>query len=69
MSLGVAESTQHRWLAQYGGMKSSDAKRMKERELQDARLKELVADQALDIDMLKEIAEGTSDPGPQAQRP
>ena len=42
---------------------------MKERELQDARLKELVADQALDIDMLKEIAEGTSDPGPQAQRP
>ena len=56
--LQVAESTWHRWLAQYGGMKASDAKRLKELEGENARLKKLVANQALDIDMLKELAEG-----------
>ncbi len=56
--LQVAESTWHRWLAQYGGMKASDAKRLKELEAQNARLKKLVANQALDIDMLRELAEG-----------
>jgi putative transposase len=53
--LEVAESTWHRWIAQYGGMKASDAKRLKELEAENARLKKLVANQALDIDMLKEI--------------
>ena len=56
--LEVAESTWHRWLAQYGGMKASDAKRLKELEAENARLKKLVANQALDIDMLKELAAG-----------
>ena len=56
--LEIAESTWHRWLAQYGGMKASDAKRLKELEGENVRLKKLVANQALDIDMLKEIAEG-----------
>ena len=56
--LEVAESTWHRWLAQYGGMKASDAKRLKELEAENARLKKLVANQALDIDMLKEISAG-----------
>lgn len=56
--LQVAESTWHRWLSQYGGMKASDAKRLKEIEAENARLKKLVANQALDIDMLKELAEG-----------
>ena len=59
--LQIAESTWHRWLAQYGGMKASDAKRLKELEAENARLKKLVANQALDIDMLKELE--TSDPG------
>ncbi len=56
--LEVAESTWHRWVAQYGGMKANDAKRLKELESENARLKKLVANQALDIDMLKELAEG-----------
>lgn len=56
--LEIAESTWHRWVAQYGGMKANDAKRLKELESENARLKKLVANQALDIDMLKEIAEG-----------
>lgn len=56
--LQVAESTWHRWVAQYGGMKANDAKRLKELENENARLKKLVANQALDIDMLKEISEG-----------
>ena len=56
--LEIGESTWRRWLAQYGGMKASDAKRLKELEQENARLKKLVANQALDIDMLKELAEG-----------
>jgi putative transposase len=56
--LEIAESTWHRWRAQYGGMKASDAKRLKDLEHENVRLKKIVADQALDIDMLKEIAKG-----------
>ena len=56
--LEVAESTWHRWVAQYGGMKANDAKRLKELEAENARLKKLVANQALDIDMLREIVVG-----------
>jgi len=57
-ALEVSEVTFHRWRAQYGGMKASEAKRLKELEAENARLKKLVANQALDIDMLKELAEG-----------
>ncbi len=57
-ALTVAESTWHRWLSQYGGMKASDTKRLKELEAQKARLKKLVANQALDIDMLKGVGGG-----------
>jgi putative transposase len=56
--LEIAESTWHRWEAQYGGMKASDAKRLKDLEAENVRLKKLVANQALDIDMLKEISAG-----------
>ena len=56
--LQIAESTWHRWLAQYGGMKASDAKRLKELESENARLKRLLADAELDKDMLREIASG-----------
>ena len=56
--LEVAESTWHRWLAQYGGMKASDAKRLKELEVENTRLKKLLAEAELDKAMLKELAEG-----------
>ena len=54
----IAESTWHRWLAQYGGMKASDAKRLKELEAENIRLKKLLAEAELDKAMLKELAEG-----------
>ena len=57
-ALEVSESTFDRWRRQYGGMKSEEAKRLKELEDENKRLKRLVADQALDIQMLKHITEG-----------
>jgi transposase-like protein len=56
--LQIAESTWHRWVAQYGGMKASDAKRLKELEVENTRLKKLLAEAELDKSMLKEIAAG-----------
>jgi len=55
--LEITESTWHRWRNQYGGMKADDAKRLKELERENSRLK-IVADQVLDIDMLKELNRG-----------
>lgn len=66
--LQIAESTWHRWIAQYGGMKANDAKRLKELEMENARLKKLVVAAELDMLMLREIAKGNSDPEPSAQR-
>jgi putative transposase len=57
-TLEITESTWARWRSQYGGMKADGAKRLKELEQENARLKRIVADQALDIDMLKELAQG-----------
>lgn len=57
-SLEISEATLSRWRTQYGGMKSEEAKRLKQLEDENQRLKKLVADQALDIQMLKEIARG-----------
>jgi len=54
--LEITESTWHRWRNQYGGMKVNDVKKLKELETENARLKRIVADQALDIDMLRHIA-------------
>jgi putative transposase len=56
--LEITEATFNRWRAQYGGMKADEAKRLKSLEVENQRLKKLVAEQALDIDMLKELAEG-----------
>ena len=54
----VSEQTLHRWRNQFGGMKGEEMKRLKELERENSRLKRLVADQALDISMLKDLAEG-----------
>jgi putative transposase len=56
--LGISEATFHRWRNQYGGMSSSEARRLKELEKENVRLKKLVAEQALDIDILKEVNRG-----------
>ena len=56
--LEVAEATYHRWRAQYGGMKADEAKRLKELERENGRLKKLLAEAELEKAMLKELAEG-----------
>lgn len=56
--LEISEATLSRWRSQFGGMKSEEAKRLKSLEDENNRLKKIVADQALDIQMLKEIAKG-----------
>jgi len=48
-------TTWHRWLSQFSGMKANDAKRLKELDSENARLKKIVGDQPLDIDMLKHL--------------
>lgn len=52
--LGVSEQTFYRWRNQYGGMKADEARRLKELEVENARLKRLVAEQAIDLSILKE---------------
>ena len=56
--LETSESTFNRWRNQYGGMKSEEAKRLKELESENARLKRLLADAELDKAMLKEALRG-----------
>lgn len=56
--LGISEATFHRWRKRYGEISSSEAKRLKELEKENARLKKLLAEQALDIDILKEVSRG-----------
>ena len=56
-TLEVSESTYLRWKTQYGGMKAEEAKRLKSLEDENRRLKQIVADQALDIQMLKYVTE------------
>jgi putative transposase len=53
--LGISEQTYYRWKARYGGMEVSDAKKLKALEDENRRLKQMVADQALDIQALKAV--------------
>jgi putative transposase len=57
-TLGISEPTYQRWRKQYSGMAKPQVKRLRELERENERLKRLVADQALDISMLKELAKG-----------
>jgi len=56
--IGVTEQTYYRWRKEYGGMRVEQAKKLKELEKENARLKKLVADLSLDNAILKEVAEG-----------
>ena len=57
-NLGITEQTYYRWRKEYGGLRLDQAKRLKELEKENGRLKKLVADQALDNSILKEAASG-----------
>ena len=56
--LEISEQAYYRWRKEYGGLRVEQAKRLKELERENARLKRLVADQALDNAILKEVASG-----------
>ena len=56
--IGITEQTYYRWRREYGGMRVEQAKRLKELEKENARLKKLVADISLDNAILKEVAGG-----------
>jgi len=56
--IGISEQTYYRWRKQYGGMRVNQAKRLKELEQENARLKKLLAESMLDQAILKEAASG-----------
>jgi putative transposase len=56
--LNITDKTYYRWRREYGGLKVDQAKRMKELEQENARLKRIVANQAIDMAILKEVATG-----------
>ncbi len=56
--LGITEQTYYRWRKEYGGMRINQAKRLKELDKENARIKKLVADLSLDNAILKDVAEG-----------
>ena len=57
-ALAVSEQSYYRWKSKYGGMQVEEAKRLKELEVENARLKKLLAEAELDKAMLKELASG-----------
>ena len=54
--LGITDQTYYRWRKEYGGMQVDQAKRLKELERENARLKRLLAERDLEIDVMKEVA-------------
>jgi len=57
-ALGVSEQTYYRWRKQYGAMGAAELKRLRELEKENAQLKRIVADQALDLRMAKDVIAG-----------
>ena len=55
---GITEQTYYRWKKEYGGLRIEQAKRLKQLEQENAQLKKVVADQALDLSILKEVSKG-----------
>ena len=56
--VGITEQTYYRWKKEYGGLRVDQAKRLKALEQENLRLKRIVADQAVDLSILKEVASG-----------
>lgn len=56
--LGISDQTFYRWRLKYGALKEDEAQRLKALEQENSRLKRIVAEQALDISMLKDLARG-----------
>lgn len=56
--IGVSHQTVIRWRKEYGGLRVDQAKRLKELEAENARLKKIVANQAVEVSILKEVAQG-----------
>jgi putative transposase len=56
--LQISDQTFYRWRLKYGALKEDEAQRLKALELENARLKRIVAEQALDISMLKDVSRG-----------
>lgn len=52
---GISEQTYYRWKSKYGGMEVNEARRLKELERENLQLKQIIADQALDIKVLRDI--------------
>jgi transposase-like protein len=67
--LGISEATYHRWRNRYGGMNPSETKRLKELEKENTRLKKIVAEQAVDISILKEVSRGNFSRARQGGKP
>ena len=56
--MGITDATYYRWRKEYGGLKGDQAKRLKDLERENARLKKRVADRSLEKAILKDVAEG-----------
>lgn len=63
-SLGVSALTQRRWRTEYGAVDRDAVRRLKELEKENARLKRLLAEKDLDIQILREVAKGNAEPAP-----
>ena len=61
--LGISEQTFYRWRIKYGALKEDEAQRLKALEQENSRLKKIVAEQALDISLLRDLQRETGEPG------
>jgi putative transposase len=66
--LGISDQTLYRWRIKYGALKEDEAQRLKALEQEDSRLKKIVAEQALDVSMLKDLQRGNGEPDASARR-
>src|SRR5947209_11816399 len=66
--LGISDQTFYRWRLKYGALKEDEAQRLKALEQENARLKKIVAEQALDLSLLKDLQRGNGEPGAPARR-